>query len=374
MNSPSPSFVSDRYQPALDGLRALSIVAVLLHHDNSRLRGGYLGVNVFFVLSGFLITSLLFEEWRRQGRIDLRRFYLRRALRLFPALAALFVVCTTFALAFPRAPQSAQVMRGVGYSLLYVSNWAVIRDRALLGPLVHTWSLAVEEQFYVLWPLCLLGLLRMTGGRRSLSLLIAGLAITAALWRGALFVAGSTEWRLYVGTDSCADSLLIGCAVAVAMTHRDLPKMLGGPRAARWLAVLAAIFIVSLMISTPLEWRGYYLGGFLGVAIAAATILVALLSSPDWWVTRVLCLPPVVWIGRLSYSLYLWHLPIYNVVKSEKLGLGHLDILILRLSLSFVTAIGSYYLIERPFLRLKTRMTSTNAAAPDISVVSGRRA
>jgi peptidoglycan/LPS O-acetylase OafA/YrhL len=351
-----PSSVPHRYQPALDGLRALCIVAVLLYHDNYRLRGGYLGVDVFFVLSGFLITSLLFEEWRLKGRIDWRRFYMRRALRLFPALAALLLVGVTFALAFPRAPESPQVLRGIGYSLLYVSNWAIIRDPLLLGPLGHTWSLAVEEQFYILWPLCLMGLLRMTGGRRSLSLWIVGLAATSALWRGALFLAGSTDWRLYVGTDSRADSLLIGCAVAVAMTHRDLPGMLGGPRATRSLAVLAASFLVSLMLSTPLVWRGYYFGGFLGVAIAAALVLIALVSNPDWWVTKVFCAPPLVWIGRLSYGLYLWHLPVYWFVTVGRLGRGHFAVCVLRLTLSFLAAVGSYYVIERPFLRVKKRM------------------
>jgi peptidoglycan/LPS O-acetylase OafA/YrhL len=354
--SSSPSFLATRYQPALDGLRALSIVAVLLYHDEYLLPGGYLGVDVFFVLSGFLITSLLFEEWRRLGRIDLRRFYLRRALRLFPALSALLLVGTTFALAFPRAPQSPHVLRGVGYSLLYVSNWASIRDPMSLGPLGHTWSLAVEEQFYILWPFCLIGLLRLTGGRRSLGLLVAGLAAASALWRGALFLAGSTYWRLYLGTDSRADSLLVGCAVAIAMTHRDLPRILGGPRATRWLALLAAGLIIALMTSTPLDWRGYYLGGFLGVAIAAAIVLIALLSNPDWSITKALCTPPLVWVGRLSYSLYLWHLPIYGLLKADRFGLGHFVVFTLRLILSFVAAIGSYYVIERPFLRLKKRM------------------
>jgi peptidoglycan/LPS O-acetylase OafA/YrhL len=355
--SSSPSLFDNRYQPALDGLRALSIVAVLLYHDDYLLPGGFLGVDVFFVLSGFLITSLLLEEWRCRGQIDLRRFYLRRALRLFPALAALLLVGTAFALAFPQASQSPHILRGVGYSLLYVSNWASIRDPMSLGPLGHTWSLAVEEQFYILWPLCLMGLLRVTGGRRSLDLLIVGFVMASALWCGTLFLAGSTYWRLYIGTDSRADSLLIGCAVAVATTHRDLPRILGGPRATRWLAVSAAGFIVSLMVCTSLEWRWYYLGGFLGVAIAASTILIALLSSPDWWITRALCMPPLVWIGRLSYSLYLWHLPIYGFVKAERLGLSRVSVIVLKLILSFVAAIASYYAIERPFLRLKRRLS-----------------
>jgi peptidoglycan/LPS O-acetylase OafA/YrhL len=359
------------YQPALDGLRALSIIAVLLYHDESLIPGGYLGVDIFFVLSGFLITSLLFAEWRRAGQIDLRRFYLRRALRLFPALAVLLMVSGAFALAFPHAPQTPKIFRGLGYSLLYITNWANGTDPMLLGPLSHTWSLAVEEQFYLLWPILFIALLRLTKGRRSLTLAILGLALASAAWRAILFLSGTTFWRLYNGTDSRADSLLVGCVVAVAMMRLDLPRVIGGPRAARWLACAGGIALAGLMVSQPLQWSGYYLGWFFLVALAAAALVLGVLTNPDWVFTRVLSWGPLVWIGRLSYSLYLWHYPIYGFVKSERLGLDRTVVIVLRLLLAFVAAIGSYYLVERPFLSLKKRLGNRPRPEPLVASSNG---
>jgi peptidoglycan/LPS O-acetylase OafA/YrhL len=344
------------YLPAIDGLRALSIIAVLLYHDGELVRGGYLGVDVFFVLSGFLITSLLFQEWRRTARVDLRGFYLRRALRLFPALAALLAVALAFALLRPNAPQSPKILRGVGYSVLYLTNWIAAPDPMALGPLSHTWSLAVEEQFYLLWPLVFLGLLRLTKGRPRLSAAIFGLAALAAAWRAGLYLAGVSSWRLYVGTDSRADSLLVGGAIAVALAHGDLPRLVGGARASRVLGLVGAAVIGWFMIGTPLQWGGYYLGVFTVIALAAGALVIAVATNPTWAVTRFLSTAPLVWVGRLSYALYLWHFPIFGLLKTDRLGVSPTLITIARLPLAFVAAVLSYYLIERPFLRLKKRL------------------
>ncbi|HXI57627.1 MAG TPA: acyltransferase [Polyangia bacterium] len=353
------------YQPALDGLRALSISAVLLYHDDLLIRGGYLGVDIFFVLSGFLITSLLFDEWRQRGRINLRNFYLRRALRLFPALAALLAVATAFALAFPRAPQSPHILRGVGYSLIYMTNWVNGRDPFLLGPLGHTWSLAVEEQFYLFWPVILIGLVKVFPRLRGLIVATVGLALASAAWRFTLFSLGSTPWRLYNGTDSRADSLLIGCAAALAMTDRRFLEIVRDSRLGRWLALAAAALLVFLMKGTPLEWSGYDRGMFLVVAIAVAIIVVVILANPDLLATRILSTRPLVWLGRLSYSLYLWHMPIFGFIKPGSLGISPTTARIARLVFAFAAAIGSYLLIERPFLRLKTRLSPKAAQAPE---------
>jgi peptidoglycan/LPS O-acetylase OafA/YrhL len=343
------------YLPALDGLRALSIAAVLLYHDDYLIPGGYLGVDVFFVLSGFLITSLLFKEWRETGRIALRRFYFRRALRLFPALAALLAVGTAFALLFPNAPQSPHVLKGVGYSLVYMTNWASIRDPSSLGPLGHTWSLAVEEQFYLLWPILLIVLLRFTRGRWTLIAATVALALASGVWRLFLLSRGSTPWRLYVGTDTRADSLFLGCVAAFVLARPGVALFVSRSARLRLAAVGAAILLLALMRNTSLEWVGYGRGMFLVVAIAAATIAVVVASSPDWAITSLLSIPPLVWIGRLSYSLYLWHLPIYGLIKPGRFGGGMVAIRVSRVVIAFAVAGISYYLIERPFLRLKNR-------------------
>jgi peptidoglycan/LPS O-acetylase OafA/YrhL len=351
------------YLPALDGLRALSIAAVLLYHDDYLIPGGYLGVDVFFVLSGFLITSLLFKEWRETGRIVFRRFYLRRALRLFPALAALLAVGTAFVLVFPNAPQSPHVLKGVGYSLVYMTNWASIRDPSLFGPLAHIWSLAVEEQFYLLWPILLIVLLRLTRGRWTLIAATFALALASSVWRLFLLSRGSTPWRLYVGTDTRADSLFLGCVAAFVLARPGVASFVNRSPRLRAAALGAAILLFALLRKTSLEWIGYGRGMFLVVAIAAAVIAVVVASSPDWAITSLLSMPLLVWIGRLSYSLYLWHLPIYGLLKAGRFGGGIVAIQVSRIVAAFAVAAASYYLIERPFLRLKRRI-STYGAGP----------
>ncbi len=352
------------YLPALDGLRALSIAAVLLYHDDELIPGGYLGVDVFFVLSGFLITSLLFKEWHETGRIVLRRFYLRRALRLFPALAALLAVGMAFVLVFPHAPQAPHVLKGVGYSLIYMTNWASVRDPSLLGPLGHTWSLAVEEQFYLIWPILLIVLLRLTRGRWTLIAATIGLALASSVWRLFLLSRGSTPWRLYVGTDTRADSLLLGCVAAFVLARPGVAGFIGRSRRLRLAALGAAILLLALMRRTSLEWVGYGRGMFLVVAVAAALIAVVVAaSSPDWAITSLLSMPPLVWMGRLSYSLYLWHFPIYGLMKPGRFGGGIVAIRVGRIVAAFAVAAVSYYAIERPFLRLKKRISSYGGAA-----------
>jgi peptidoglycan/LPS O-acetylase OafA/YrhL len=362
-------FEAGRYLPVVDGLRALSILAVLLYHDDSLLQGGFLGVDVFFVLSGFLITSLLFDEWRRHERIDLRAFYLRRALRLFPALFLLLAVSAAFALAFPSASQSPHLLDGVKYSLLYVSNWASSGDPMRFGPLGHTWSLSVEEQFYAIWPVLLIGLLALTRGKRSLAVGIALLAVASAAWRALLFTWGSTPWRLYTGTDSRADSLFVGAAVAIAMVGGYLPRV-RRPALARAVALLAAGVLTALMFTTRLEWPVYYQGGFLLVSVAVGVLLVVLLSDPNWALARLLSARPIVWVGRLSYSLYLWHYPIFGFVKADRLGLGVRTVEVLRLVLAFGAAVGSYYLVERPLLRWKKSIGARRAAPAGAAAVT----
>ena len=345
--------------PALDGLRAIAILAVLLFHNDHLVPGGYLGVDLFFVLSGFLITGILIEEHQRSGRVDFARFYLRRALRLFPALVVLLAFGLMFAIAFPRAPQSPHILRGIGYSLVYASNWATMRDPQLLGPLGHTWSLSVEEQFYLVWPPILFLIFRASRNRRILLVATLSIAAISAMWRLVLSLLGSTPWQLYVGTDTRADALLIGCAAAVALANQGFASLASNSRVPRYLAAGGAILIALLMRGTPLEWLGYDRGMFSVVALATACILVALVTQRDWRPAVVLSNPILAWIGRLSYSLYLWHLPIFGFIKIGRFSMDQTTVRIVRLALAFVAAAGSYYLIELPFLRLKNRLPGT---------------
>jgi peptidoglycan/LPS O-acetylase OafA/YrhL len=344
------------YQAALDGLRGLSIAAVLLYHDDYLVPGGYLGVDIFFVLSGFLITSLLFEEWNSSGAISLKKFYLRRVLRLFPALAVLLLVGTAFALTFPSAPQSPHVLRGVGYSLIYMANWANARDPFLLGPLGHTWSLAVEEQFYLLWPIIFIFALKSVRGRWRLFWVVMALAGLSAGWRFWLAAHGCSAWRIYNGTDTRADSLLIGCAAAIAMSSGWFSDVVASSWTIRVAAIAGALLIGYLMTGTSLEWIGYARGMFLVVAVGVACMVVAILADRTSVVSRLLSTAPLVWLGRLSYSLYLWHLPLYGFLKPGRLALGIDSIRIMRVLAALVAALMSYFFIERPFLRLKSRI------------------
>jgi acyltransferase-like protein len=214
MRAATPSGFSLGYQPALDGLRAVSIVAVLAHHSHW-LSGGYLGVDVFFTLSGFLITALLTEEFARTGTITLRLFYARRALRLLPALLVLVVVCAGTLLA--TVPEYGPlVLHQAAAVLFYVANWAWVID-VPLGVLSHTWSLGVEEQFYLLWPCALLVMLRVSSPRRlfAMTLVLAG---AGAAWRHALVQAGARFEHIQRGLDAHGDALLIGCALSLGLT------------------------------------------------------------------------------------------------------------------------------------------------------------
>ena len=272
-------------RPALDGLRGIAILAVLLlHFEPNIFMGGGLGVDLFFVLSGFLITRKLIEEDREFCGISIRRFYIARGRRLMPAMLVVVAVCAT--------------ATGAIWTLLYVANWA----RALggmRGPLEHTWSLAIEEQFYFVWPIAFLGLRRV----RFAAWFILSLAIGVCFWR--IHIAGlpsATMERVVNGTDMRADALFIGAAIAFAI--QPLLRIDW-----RRIAVVAAIpLLASVAGVIELDLVG---PGFTLVAIGCAAIVLGTLQSESRWLAS----PTLTWLGRTSYSLYLWHYPILWVVR-----------------------------------------------------------
>ena len=324
------------YRPALDGIRAVAVTLVICNHAFHEPVDGGLGVDLFFVLSGFLITTLLLEEHAAHGRVSFRTFYQRRARRLCPALAALLAVYA-LGCAFDGQPLRSSALH-VLVGATYITNIAVVYDQHIVAhSLPHLWTLAAEEQFYLVWPVILFILLR---GHRKAALLLALVVVVAEfvaqVWIGS---APSHLQALYYSPQLRSPaSLFLGCAAALAWGSRYRATVEG---AARWFFPAALFVLVWLTFSRPSH---LYSGWITIYAAAAAVLLIDALTQSH--LTAVLRARPVVYIGRISYSLYLWHVMIL-------VGLGWIDAAVqLRLAgiaLSLVAAIASYHLIEQPF-------------------------
>ncbi|MEX2553280.1 MAG: acyltransferase family protein [Actinomycetota bacterium] len=346
------------YMPALDGLRALAVIAVLAYHaDQTWARAGFLGVDVFFVISGYLITALLLSEWRREGSISLLNFWRRRALRLLPSL---LVMLAAVALVTPiLAPDQLAQLRGdLVAALTYVSNWRMIFQempyfQAMGRPplLQHLWSLAVEEQFYLLWPMVLIFALKRksTKPRSTVPWIILAIGLSA-LAMGLMYSPESDSSRIYYGTDTRVGTILIGAALAFvwmpgARTAR--PKLMGS--LIRDFAGLAAIAGLAWIIYSWTEFDPFlYRGGFVLVA-ALAAIVVAVSAHPGWLARRLLGSLPLRWLGKRSYAIYLWHWPVFMLSRPDvDIDLRGYPLLALRLTMTIALAIATHRLIERP--------------------------
>ena len=350
--------------PALDGVRALAIVLVVLFHGGlSTVPGGFFGVDVFFVLSGFLITSLLLDERRHTGAVALRRFWAGRARRLLPALF-LMVNAVVLWVAFVAPSGSHPTTRGDALSaLLYAANWHFVAAgsnyfvaNGLPSPLVHTWSLAIEEQFYAVWPLVVLGVLALARSVRWLGALCAAGALSSAAEMAALYRHGATTARIYYGTDTHAQGLLVGAVLACALYawagRRRSWAPLGAARRRGALAVAGAAALGGLLVVAGLDAGTDPFtseGGCLVVSVLSAVMLWALVAAPVGPVHRVLALGPVRWLGRVSYGVYLWHVPIFVLVLTHaSTGLGGWQLLSARVALTLTVASLSYYGLEMP--------------------------
>jgi peptidoglycan/LPS O-acetylase OafA/YrhL len=353
------------YLPGLDGLRALAVIGVLLYHaDLTWISGGYLGVDVFFVLSGFLITSLILEEFDRTGRIDFGRFYLGRARRLLPPLLLMLAVVAVAAAFFYRDIAS-QVRADTIASLFYVNNWwYVFNDSSyfeFIGrpPLLkHLWSLAVEEQFYLAWP-AIAYLVARRAGRRGVRLTAIGLALLSTAWMIVLSIQnGFPEYadpsRAYFGTDSHAMGLLVGAALATAWRPGRLNPVL--PTGAK--AVISGVGIAALLgviwfflfVGEFTPWM-YRSGGFLILAVIVA-LLIAMATHPGAPFGGWLGTQPWRYVGQRSYGLYLWHWPIFMVTRPVlDVPLDGVPLLVVRLALTFAVAELSFRFLEMPIRR-----------------------
>jgi peptidoglycan/LPS O-acetylase OafA/YrhL len=335
------------------------------------LPGGFLGVDLFFVLSGFLITSLLLEEWQSTGMIRLRQFYLRRALRLLPAFVVLVVFCGLSVPLLPSAGERGALCREIAVAACYLTNWPMLHrtDMPILG---HTWSLSVEEQFYVFWPALLYAMLRLKVSRRLILLLVCCGIGASALLRLSLYhwhQSHGTDrlmmlFRLYRGLDTRADALLAGCLVGLLAGWNLLPRSRLFVRLTGAASLIFLVFLCYLARCRDYYDPPYYHGLFTVVALLIAVALARLLSAPARWVTRILESAPLVGTGRISYALYLFHQPIIHhllpacISLSLTVGpyLARVVFVLLTIGLSFLAAVLSYYLIERPCLRLKDRL------------------
>ncbi|MDB4994040.1 MAG: hypothetical protein JWM74_1472, partial [Myxococcaceae bacterium] len=332
---------------ALDGLRGLAVLAVLLFHD-TRLPGGFLGVDLFFVLSGFLITSLLVAEWETSGRIDLRRFWVRRATRLLPAS---FVMIAVVALVLVRAGDFDRFRGQVIASVLQVANWhSIVKAHDYWdlfkspSPFEHMWSLAIEEQFYLLWPLLVWAGLALTKSRRWLGIGCVAL-IVASCFRFEVTQAASHS-RAYFGTDTRAQTLLIGALAACI-------RVPAGARRVK--AIVAGVGLVVFVISTRLctgDSTLLYRGGFTAFAVVMAGLIVSL-ATDTTIVTRALAWRPLTALGNVSYGVYLWHWPIFCWLAVEHVRPDQRwMITLLRAATTLGVALLSSWLIEQP---LRTR-------------------
>ena len=346
------------YRPELDGIRGISILLVLgLHFTPNLIPGGFLGVDVFFVLSGFLITSLLLQEWSRRSSISLKDFYVRRILRLGPGLAAYLLSLGAYAFVFLKKEDALDIYLGIALTLSYVSNWVIaFKPDFPTGILAITWSLAVEEQFYLLWPMMLSLLLTLKLNRNWIIIALVLGFVSVGVNRALLWETGASVRRLYYATDTHADGLLIGCLVGCLVCWDLLPK-------SRWLEVFVkcvalafACLIAFLVLTTKHDNPRLYVGGFSLVAIGIAVTLLTLVSWPSGPVTAALRFKPLAWLGRISYGLYLWHWPVRGLVFGRS---AHPSVkqIIAATALSLAITSLSFYVIELPFLRWKKRFS-----------------
>jgi peptidoglycan/LPS O-acetylase OafA/YrhL len=353
-----------RYMPGLDGLRAFAVTGVLLYHaDLNWIPGGFMGVDVFFVISGYLITSLLLAEHKNRSHVGLGQFYLRRARRLLPALFLVLGVTSLFAVVF--LPDEVTKLRGdVVAALLYGTNWwQIFRNVSYFEAsgrppmLQHLWSLAVEEQFYLIWPLLLAGMLKLWHGRRRPMLLttLAMITVSIALMVGLSVSRGypidQDPSRVYYGTDTRAFTLLIGAVLAMVWAPWRLSKRTPpGGRLLLDLLGLAGLAGLAYMFLEVSEFsQNLYRGGFVVVSLLSA-LVIAVTVHPAADLSRYfLGLKPMRWIGERSYGLYLWHWPVYMITRPQlDIGITGTPNLLLRLFVTVAIAELSYRYLEQP--------------------------
>jgi peptidoglycan/LPS O-acetylase OafA/YrhL len=351
------------YQPAFDGLRGLGVMTFILYHGiisfegTNRswfLPGAYLWLELFFVQSGFLITSLLLDEWYRTGEVRLRNFYARRALRLFPALFAVALVSAIALLTFSEYKGNPQAWTEVAASLLYVQNWfGAFGVYDFPYYVSHTWSLSIEEQFYLVAPVGIIVLVTLWGSlRRAIPFLLVGV-LASAVWMG--IMASKTFHplhlqRLYYGTDTRAQALLVGVALAFAVHSGIWLRSERHARIARAWGTIGMLVLVVLLFTADIRSKPMYYGFFLLCSTSVAGILSELLLHPDGRIARGLSWKPLQVAGEMTYGLYLWHWPVIMII-AQYTTWPEFPTIATQVVVGILVAAASYRWLERPILQ-----------------------
>lgn len=333
------------YQPQLDGLRAIAVMSVVIFHARSGLLpGGFIGVDIFFVLSGFLITRIILRELQISQKFSFKRFYMRRAIRLFPAL---FVACLVLLVAYwliPSLPQRDETLSGIFAAVTYSSSWLTAFGIADLGAMLPTWSLSVEEHFYFVWPLVLVLLFRFS---RFFKASVVALILVATIYPLVAFIV--FHWgveRLHYAPDTRSAQLLIGCGAAILTSKMST-------RIPSSVALLAILFLIGYeSLKDLLNFDFYNYGGNMTIGIMTAVFILHLDQKEHGLFSRLLSTKPMVWIGQRSYGIYLWNLPL--IALFSFMG-SSLPSVAAKLAICFIIPAISFTYIEKPLLRLKRR-------------------
>lgn len=359
MNTSNKNTLS--YIPELDGMRGFAILLVMnFHAETTYFQGGFIGVDLFFVLSGFLITSLIINEYDSSSSLNLKNFYMRRLLRLGPALFLLLLVFSLLSIIFLSTDKARSNLVDTIISLFYLSNWA--RAFSIHPPdyLGHTWSLSIEEQFYILWPIALLTMLRTFKNRWAIAILAFVLAGSSWLLRIYLIHYGASYERLYNGLDTRADALMIGSLLGIILSSNLLSDRTKNILS-KWLEFFSYFAVLALItITVNLVWTNpqLYYWVFFIVEILTATLIFNLIINKNSVLHKVLSMKWIVWVGSISYGLYLWHYPIYKTMQN--LQYSPIEVLVYGSLATFMVSAGSFYILEKPILKWKNRYSGSS--------------
>ena len=356
-----------KYLPSIDSLRALAVLAVIIYHvDVNYLPGGFLGVDLFFVLSGYLISSLIIKEYRKTGSLNLYNFYIRRARRLLPAVYFMITVGLVVMVLFNEVLLRKSHLDAI-FGYIYSSNWWYIFHKldyfdsfGAQSPFKHLWSLAIEEQFYMIFPLLFLLVNRKKKSKdgtyklnKNFLYVVLGLILVSLIAHILLFDINNIS-RIYFGTDTRAFSLLVGVVGAILYPMERLHAKVT-PQQNMIYSVVSLVSIATLitvMIYTSEYNTLLYRGGFLLVAILGLIVIISS-GKQHTLMSRLLSFKPVVFIGKISYSLYLWHFPVLVLTTPvSEIGNPNIIFVILRVILTFILAAASYVFVETPIRKL----------------------